>query len=281
MTAFSLTRIAPTPSGFLHLGNALSFLITAALAKRTGARTLLRIDDLDKERTDKKYVRDIFDTLHFLGIPWEEGPRDYDEYKKDFSQVHRMPLYEAALQQLKDGGKVFACECSRREIERVDPSGAYPGTCRDKNIRLDRPGVSWRLNTGEYLPPSVKDFVIRKKNGFPSYQVTSVVDDQHYGVDLVVRGLDLLPSTRAQLYLSSLLAGNPFGTVHFVHHPLILESPDKKLSKSAGAASIQFLRKDGATAADIISLIEKETGPVINFSYPILPATYTADPAGY
>ncbi len=270
--AFSKTRIAPTPSGFLHLGNVFSFLITAALAKRTGAHTLLRIDDLDKDRTDKKYVQDIFDTLQYLDIPWEEGPLNYAEYKSDFSQIHRMPLYEAALQQLKDTGKVFACECSRSDIERVDRSGAYPGTCRGKNIPFDRPGTNWRLRTDRDLPAAVKDFIIRKKNGFPAYQLTSVVDDGHFGVDLVVRGMDLLPSTKAQLFLSSLLPGNPLGGVHFVHHPLLLESPDKKLSKSAGATSLQFLRKKGAKPSDIYSLIEEKAGSLINFPYPILPA---------
>src|SRR5579863_6846848 len=106
---FDKTRIAPTPSGFLHLGNVLSFAITAAIAEKTGAKILLRIDDLDRDRVNREYVEDIFDTLNFLQIPWDEGPRNYKEYESEYSQLYRMDLYQVALQQLKDSGQVFAC----------------------------------------------------------------------------------------------------------------------------------------------------------------------------
>src|ERR1035437_9153412 len=95
---FKRTRIAPTPSGYLHLGNILSFAITAALARKTNAKVLLRIDDFDLERTNKLYVQDIFDTLNFLEIPWDEGPRNMKQYEQEFSQVHRMEMYKKALQ---------------------------------------------------------------------------------------------------------------------------------------------------------------------------------------
>ncbi len=91
--AFKKTRIAPTPSGFLHLGNVLSFSITAALARKTGAAILLRIDDLDRGRVTTPYVQDIFDTLNYLGIPWDEGPRNYEEYQWEYSQVYRLDSY--------------------------------------------------------------------------------------------------------------------------------------------------------------------------------------------
>src|SRR6185312_6440352 len=98
---FKKTRIAPTPSGFLHLGNAYSFALTAALAGKYGARILLRIDDLDRERVQKQYVQDIFDTLNFLEIPWHEGPRNMDEYEKQYSQIHRLDLYRQTLDMLQ------------------------------------------------------------------------------------------------------------------------------------------------------------------------------------
>src|ERR1700761_4059345 len=101
---FKKTRIAPTPSGFLHLGNILSFAITAALAAQSNAKILLRIDDFDRERTNKLYIQDIFDTLNFLEIPYHEGPRNMHEYETEYSQIHRMPLYTAALQQLRNNG---------------------------------------------------------------------------------------------------------------------------------------------------------------------------------
>ncbi|MES2108653.1 MAG: glutamate--tRNA ligase family protein, partial [Bacteroidota bacterium] len=90
---FHKTRIAPTPSGFLHVGNVLSFSITAALARKTGAKTLLRIDDMDQTRANARYIQNIFDTLNFLEIPWDEGPANADDFEKSYSQVHRLNLY--------------------------------------------------------------------------------------------------------------------------------------------------------------------------------------------
>ncbi len=111
--SFRRTRIAPTPSGYLHLGNVLSFALTAALARRSGASILLRIDDLDRERVSREYVEDIFETLNFLGIPWDEGPRNVGEYERAWSQVHRLGMYREALERLRERRKVFACDCSR------------------------------------------------------------------------------------------------------------------------------------------------------------------------
>jgi glutamyl/glutaminyl-tRNA synthetase len=270
--SFIRTRIAPTPSGFLHLGNALSFFITAALAKRTGAKVLLRIDDLDRERVEERYVRDIFETLSFLGIGWEEGPRDLTEFERSWSQVHRMEMYRAALQGLREQGVLFACSCSRREIARAAADGGYPGTCRDKGLSLDAPGVSWRVRTdmsqelavrvldGDVwrgVPDSgMKDLVVRKKDGFPAYQLTSILDDLHFGVDLIVRGRDLWPSTLGQMYLAGLLPGGAAFAGACFHHHALLEEGGAKLSKSEGATSVQFLRGEGKTAGDIYGMIE-------------------------
>ena len=106
---YKKTRIAPTPSGFLHLGNVLSFSITAALAKKHGTETLLRIDDLDQARANDQYLQDIFDTLNFLEIPWNEGPRDVNDFKNNYSQMHRMGLYNATLEDLRARERIFAC----------------------------------------------------------------------------------------------------------------------------------------------------------------------------
>ncbi|HEY8969449.1 MAG TPA: glutamate--tRNA ligase family protein [Puia sp.] len=269
---FRRTRIAPTPSGYLHLGNAYSFKLTADLARRTGAKILLRIDDLDKERVEERYVQDIFDTLHFLGIPWDEGPRDRTDFGQTWSQLHRMRLYRRALEELRQQGVLFACACSRTQIARESAGGAYPGTCRDKGLSLDMPDVSWRVRTDMQreltmqqldgsafkgvLDGSVKDFIVRKKDGQPAYQLTSLVDDLHFGVDLIVRGLDLWSSTLAQLYLAELLpGGTAFAGVVFNHHALFTDAGGNKLSKSAGAASIQFLRREGKTPAEIFGMM--------------------------
>lgn len=267
---FKRTRIAPTPSGFLHLGNVLSFALTAVLARQTGAQILLRIDDMDRERASREYVEDIFDTLHFMEIPWDEGPRNYAEFEKEFSQLHRLPLYEKALLQLREQGSVFACTCSRTQILALSPDGVYPGTCRNKGIPLDTKDACWRLRTdnrelrvktvdqaiiSDILPGSLKDFIVRKKDGFPAYQLTSLADDLYWNVDLVVRGEDLWPSTLAQQYLATVLNKPAFSGIRFFHHPLLTGKDGLKFSKSAGATSIQFLRKEGKKPADIYAMI--------------------------
>lgn len=256
-TTFSKTRLAPTPSGYLHLGNVYSFVLTTQLAQRTGASVLLRIDDMDRDRVQPEYVQDIFDTLRFLNIPWQDGPTDLESYQSKYAQHHRIPLYTAALEQLRATGLVYACTCSRGQLQQQS-GGVYTGTCRHKGLPLDMPGAAWRLNTSNagtqtvkelsgttiaaHYPTAMHDFVVRKKDGYPAYQLTSVVDDQHYGIDLVVRGADLWHSTLAQLYLSSHLPGNTFGNTTFYHHPLVM-ADGQKLSKSAGATSIQYLRR--------------------------------------
>ncbi|MES2275231.1 MAG: glutamate--tRNA ligase family protein [Bacteroidota bacterium] len=273
---FSRTRIAPTPSGYLHLGNVLSFAITAALAKKTGAKILLRIDDLDRERVNRLYVQDIFDTLIFLEIPYDEGQQNLEEYEAEWSQVHRMDMYNAALQQLKEQDAVFACTCSRAQIRAINPDDTYPGTCRHKNIPLDAENVSWRLKTdtnevlniktfsGETiqttLPATMQYFVVRKKDGYPAYQLTSVLDDIHFGIDLIVRGQDLWASTLAQYYLAPLIGADAFRDVTFYHHPLLMASGTEKLSKSAGATSVHYLRGEGKTRADVFTAIAEMLG---------------------
>jgi glutamyl-tRNA synthetase len=273
-STYHRTRIAPTPSGYLHLGNAYSFRLTSEIARRTGARILLRIDDLDQDRATERYVEDIFDTLNFLDIPWDEGPRDRLEFERSWSQLHRMDLYRRALEELRCQGALFACACSRTQIARESPGGEYPGTCRDKGLSLDMPGVSWRVRTDMQkgltmrqldapafkgtLDGSVKDFVVRKKDGLPAYQLTSLADDLHYGIDLIVRGTDLWPSTLAQVYLAELLPGGAaFADAVFYHHPLLTNADGAKLSKSAGATSIQFLRREGKTPAEIFGMMEQ------------------------
>jgi glutamyl/glutaminyl-tRNA synthetase len=268
---FTRTRIAPTPSGYLHLGNALSFALTAALARKSGAKILLRIDDLDQQRVNLNYLQDIFDTLNFLNIPWDEGPCDINDYNSSWSQLHRLKLYKEALEQLADQREVFACQCSRAQLQ----DGIYPGTCRNRSIPLDTPDTAWRLYTDEKelaintlnkgvikarLPDGMKDFVIKKKDGFPAYQLASIIDDIHFGVDLVVRGEDLYQSTIAQHYLAEVLGKSDFKNITFHHHPLLMETGDKKLSKSAGATSIKYLRDEGKTTEDVYGDISRMLG---------------------
>lgn len=268
---YTKTRIAPTPSGFLHLGNIYSFLLTASLARQSDARILLRIDDLDGERVRPEYIQDIFDALNFMQIRWDEGPATPDEFERRYSQQHRMPLYQEALDRLVADNAVYACTCSRSELLRKNTGGGYPGTCRNKGIPLDERGVCWRLKTDpdkklivknlerpfteEVLPAKMADFIVRKKDGYPAYQLSSVVDDTHFGVDLIVRGEDLLDSTLAQVYLSGILE-NGFASATFHHHALLMENGGK-LSKSAGAMSLKFFRENGYLPNDVSAMIGK------------------------
>lgn len=267
--ALHITRFAPTPSGFLHLGNVLSFVITAALAKQHNASILLRIDDLDQQRVRQPFLEDIFNTLHFLDLPWHTGPANPFEFSHTWSQIHRLHLYEEALNWLKSSGLVFACNCSRTTVQNISKDNAYPGTCLHKNLSLDAPGVCWRLVTNtttplviqdvtgasssHTLPSSMEYFIVRKKDGLPAYQLSSVVDDSYFGVNLVVRGADLWQSTLAQIYLSQLLPGKVFTNAVFHHHLLLKNSRGEKLSKSNGADSVRFHRLQGHTPSTVFT----------------------------
>lgn len=251
--------------------------MTAALARERGASILLRIDDLDRERVADGYVSDIFDTLRFMGIPWDEGPADAVEFERDWSQVHRMALYRRALEQLRLAGAVFACSCSRAEVLRAGVAGGCAGRCRERGLSLDASGVAWRLKTddlvgeirvktedGAYddavLPAEMRDFVVMKKDGFPAYQLTSLVDDVYYGVDLIVRGDDLWPSTLAQNVLSYPLEVPGFREIASYHHAILVNDSGEKLSKSAGDTSIRYLRQSGLGPGEIYSLILRMGG---------------------
>jgi glutamyl/glutaminyl-tRNA synthetase len=268
---YKKTRIAPTPSGFLHLGNVLSFAITAALARESGAKILLRIDDLDRPRVTSEYLQDVFDTLNFLEIPWNEGPRNVQEFEDTYSQLHHLPLYQQALQQLYDGGLVFACSCSRKQLHDHESNCS----CINHKIPLTTENVSWRLLTGNnklkiknyngqitqgILPVDMQNFIVKKKDGSPSYQLASLIDDLFYEVDLIIRGQDLWPSTLAQQQLALTLGDNNFMDTVFYHHPLLMETSGQKLSKSAGATSVHYLRQTGKTPTDIYTMIGQMLG---------------------
>lgn len=264
------TRLAPTPSGFLHLGNLYSFMLTLDLARSRSIPILLRIDDMDQQRTDPQYIHDIFESLDFMGIPWQEGPKNATDFNQHYSQRLRMPLYEQLLEKVVASGKVYACSCSRSQIRRQAPSGCQ-NNCKAKGIALDSNDVAWRVDSSgagqlrmkiqdssdvlALFPESMQDFIVRRRDGLPAYQLCSLADDLHFGVNLIVRGQDLYDSSLAQLYLAELAGEYGFMDVHFVHHPLLLSPEGVKLSKSAGDTSIRALRKKGFRPDDIRRLV--------------------------
>jgi glutamyl/glutaminyl-tRNA synthetase len=248
-----VSRLAPTPSGFLHLGNAINFTLTWLLTRRAGGTLHLRIDDLDRVRFRPAYLDNIFRTLDWLGLDYDAGPSGPDDFERHYSQRHFLPAYEAALQGARTAhpARFYACRCSRADLARAttSPTSACPGTCRARAVPLDTPDTAWRAHVPEEariefpdlgqgslavkLAHELGDFVVRKKDGVAAYQVASVVDDVRLGVTFIVRGLDLLPSTAAQLWLATLLPGTePFRQARFFHHPLLLDEAGHKLSKS-------------------------------------------------
>ncbi len=250
--------------------------LTAAIAKKEGAKILLRIDDMDKARAKKAYVDDVFNCLNFFQLPWQEGPKDALELEMKFSQTLRLGLYEKLLQDLKNKGKMFACSCSRSEIEHTGVHKVYPGTCKTKNIALNEKNVCWRLDTStglelrmnEYgnvsgtfsLPENMHNFIVRRKDGLPSYQVCSLVDDVFFGIDLIIRGKDLWDSSLAQLYLAEIAGWSEFLNCTFLHHPLLLSVQGVKLSKSAGDTSLKTAREKGLGSAETYALLGKQIG---------------------
>jgi glutamyl/glutaminyl-tRNA synthetase len=270
------TRIAPTPSGFLHAGNAIDFLLADALAREQGLRMWLRIDDLDAGRARPEYLQDVFDSLHWLGIHWDEGPRDPLEHAQRWSQLRRLHRYHEVLQALREAGALYGCICTRSGSRGAD--GRYTGHCRDLGIDLDDPQAAWRLRVpagrmvvvngiaGEAFHADVHalmgDVVLRQRAleggpPMPAYQVASLADDVDHAVTVIARGADLLPSTAVQLYLAELLGLHAFLNVRFLHHPLLLDDQGLKLSKTAGATSLKAMRERGEGPEEFIRQARK------------------------
>lgn len=249
------TRIAPTPSGYLHQGNAINFSTVHQLAQAHNGHVLLRIDDLDSERARPEYIEDIFRTLDRLGIAWHEGPSGPDDFRRDWSQHLRMDLYHGVLNDLRKLGLIYACDCSRSDVAALSADGRYTGTCRSMGKPLADDTSAWRLNlhgAGEVgflelgegrksldLERVMGDPIVRTRaHGNvpprPSYQIASLADDVHFRINTIVRGIDLLPSTACQMHIADLLHLRGFHAASFLHHGLSLDADGRKLSKTAG-----------------------------------------------
>lgn len=271
------SRIAPTPSGYLHLGNAFSFLLTWLLVRREKGQLLLRIDDLDADRKRPECVRDIFDSLEWLDITYDDGPQSIRDFEENWSQHVRMEYYHQLLDLLRiQPGMVFACSCSRKQIAQGSGNGRYPGTCAHKHIALDTPDTALRLFVEDGTTVTINDllggpttidlaaetgsFVIRRRDDFPAYQVASLADDLNYGINFIVRGRDLLSSTAAQLFLADKLGRTSFTQVTFLHHPLLLDGEGHKLSKSEGALALKTMRENGVRPQEVYARFAQAIG---------------------
>jgi glutamyl/glutaminyl-tRNA synthetase len=257
LSAGSCLRFAPTPSGFLHIGNALNFVLNYLSARSTpGARILLRIDDLDADRKRPAYLEDIFESLNWLGLDYDDGPRSPEDFETNWSQWRRMDLYHQVLNDLRARDLLFGCRKSRKELAAFGDQ--YPPAFRNQGIDVDEPDCSWRIKSDAGL--AMSDFVVRRRDGIPAYQVASLADDLHFGITHVVRGEDLRPSTEAQRYLAKCLDYQSFSAVCFLHHPLIKDGSGIKLSKSAGAASLKAMREMGEGPGAVFRLVAEMLG---------------------
>ncbi|MEL6731316.1 MAG: glutamate--tRNA ligase family protein [Bacteroidota bacterium] len=256
----TISRLAPTPSGFLHIGNALNFILTWVLTRKAGGELWLRIDDLDEIRSRTAYIEDIFRTLDWLGIDWDKGPFSVGEHIQSHRQSQRIERYLTAIGKLNQNSHTFACDCSRKMILAAHPQGLYTGVCYEKGLTYAQGHTSFRMKTmyaqlvtwqdgwqgkrSVNLHAQMRDFVIRRKDGIPAYQIASLVDDLEMGVNLIVRGKDLILSTAAQLFLADQLRTPSFAQIDFYHHPLLTDAQGKKLSKSEGALSLRYWQKE-------------------------------------
>lgn len=264
----SRTRFAPAPTGYLHLGHVLSAKYVWAAAAALGCQVVLRIEDHDRERSRAEFEAGILDDLDWLRFEADIFPtRQFRAGRCDGRQSDGEAVYGAALQRLAEGGLVYACECSRKTLAASPGDGQevpYPGTCRDKGLPLAE-GYGWRVRLAPGVEPfddlrlgpqeqspseQCGDLLVRDRRGNWTYQFAVTVDDMRHGIDLVVRGEDLLLSTGRQIRLARLLGRER--PPRFFHHPLIMKSADRKLSKSDGDTGVRDLRARGLSAADVV-----------------------------
>jgi glutamyl-tRNA synthetase/glutamyl-Q tRNA(Asp) synthetase len=274
-----ISRFAPAPTGFLHLGHVVNAAYVWRETRARGGRVLLRIEDHDRQRSRRDYEAEILDDLAWLGFSADEPP---------VRQSERGDIYNEALDRLRRQGRVYACNCSRADIavaalkgcatvdadagasvaqpfSAADSELRYAGTCRDRGL-TDGAGIGIRVRLDDTVErfvdlrhgpqaqqPSAQcgDLLVRDRDGNWTYQFAATVDDLVQGITLVVRGDDLLASTGRQIQLARLLGRDE--PPQFLHHPLIMKSAGQKLSKSDGDSGIRELRAAGWTSEQVIA----------------------------
>jgi glutamyl-tRNA synthetase len=267
-------RLAPSPTGAQHVGNARTYLIAWLSARSRGGRVLLRVEDIDSPRVKPGAAEQALEDLRWLGLDWDEGP---------VVQTERLPLYEQALHVLQERELVYPCTCSRGDVENAASAphaqhegSVYPGTCAGRRAADaaelgDRP-FSWRFRIGSGIrefvdgfrgPTEVDlrqvggDFVVWKSAGTPAYQLAVVVDDAAGGVTEVVRGDDLVPSTPRQLLLYEALGWRP---PRFAHVPLVVGPDGRRLAKRHGDTRLSALRAAGVRPEALLGLLAWSCG---------------------
>ncbi len=267
-------RIAPSPTGYLHLGHARTFWMAQQRARERGGTLILRNEDLDRDRCKPEFVRAMSEDLRWFGFAWSEGP-DCGGPFTPYNQSERLPLYRETLKKLIERGAVYPCTCSRKDIQAAvtaphaaDDEAIYPGTCRGRSPSAinSQPSTkfSWRFrvpdgetisfNDGQLGPQQFVaghdfgDFVVWRHDDVPAYQLACVADDAAMQITEVVRGADLLVSTARQLLLYRAL---DLPAPAFFHCPLMTDERGVRLAKRHDSLNLRFLREQGRRPEEI------------------------------
>jgi glutamyl/glutaminyl-tRNA synthetase len=271
-------RLAPSPTGLLHLGHARTFWIAAQRARQPEGTLILRNEDLDSQRCRPEFVSAMYEDLRWLGIEWTEGPDSGGPFAP-YSQGERRHYYLEAWKKLRDDGWIYPCTCSRRDIavaaaapNDLDDEPIYPGNCRARadaaNFELPI-GVNWRFRVpdGEAIEfvdrnlgarsfvagQAFGDFVIWRRDDVPAYQLAVAVDDALMQITEVVRGEDLLKSTARQILLFRALG---FPTPDYYHCGLVRDATGLRMAKRHDSASIRYLRESRYTPEQVLKQAE-------------------------
>ncbi len=269
-------RIAPSPTGLLHVGHARTFWTARRRARQPGGTLILRNEDLDPQRSRPEFVQAMLEDLRWLGINWDEGP-DIGGPCAPYVQSERRSFYLEAWKKLRDRGFLFPCACSRKDLAQAatapheDDEPLYPGRCRCRGGEAkdysEPRGVNWRFRVPEaeviaftdrhlgaqrfVCGRDFGDFVVWRRDDVPSYQLAVVVDDAAMKITEVVRGADLLKSTARQLLLFRSLGLDPPA---YFHCELVCDAQGQRLAKRHDALSIRRLRESGRTAQEVVDL---------------------------
>ena len=271
------TRLAPTPSGSLHVGNAYSFLLAWLWARTRGGQVVLRIEDVDTTRARPDWIEGIFRDLQWLGLDWDEGPSGPSETAGPWfqSSASRQERYREVLQGWIASGEAYPCRCTRRDLSTDAPQVArlrdpdlpahpYPGRCRNRTPTEAVASDAWRLRLPD-RPSDVSDLlrrthrlerlsdlgdpVLRRADGCFAYHLAVCVDDADQRIDTVIRGRDLSPWSHLHVHLHRLLGNRPPA---FAHHPLLGGPGGERLAKRIGSTSLAAWREGGFRAEDLI-----------------------------
>lgn len=281
MTAVMRGRFAPSPTGEMHLGNAWAALLAWLQVRAAGGTMVLRMEDLDPDRSQPRYAELLQEDLLWLGLDWDEGPSAGGVYGPYF-QSERTALYQTVFDRLAAAGMVYPCFCTRAELAAAAPHGSdwetpYPGTCRNRSVVPPdrRPAARFKVPAGtvtfadllqgeceQDVAAAVGDFVLRRADGTFAYQLAVVVDDALMHITHVLRGDDLLASTPRQILLYRLLGWQP---PVFTHVPLLLGEDGHRLSKRHGDVSIRSLRQRGVRPETIVGSLAAAAGLLETF----------------